>query len=328
MEHAITINSTPAALSINFEDLREAIEQDVAKYDVIVTADGVADAKKTASELNAKAKEIDTKRKAAIAEVSAPIKTADEQMKDLVEIYRNGRQKILDQIEKFEDETRRDVDKKLSDLRDDLWQGNNIEPEFRNAEYSDQVKISALTKTGNLTAAAKREVESRVRADKALQDQTERRCMDLENRSFRAGLKEPLTRDHVAHFLLADADEYEAGIDRILNAEVQRQERIETAERERQKRQDERAARTEPEPTPATAPAPGPAPATQQAAPEPPAPAPTGKIAWSVRCTFRLEVSDHISGDQIERELRRVLEQKAGITTLDSVQATPQAERE
>src|SRR6056297_2528474 len=156
MKNPISLQKTPAVLSVNFEEAREAIKQHVAKYNIVVTADTVGEAKKTATELNKQAKELDDRRKAAIAEVSAPIREADEQMKQLVTLYKDGRKKIIDQVERFEDETRAEAARKLEARREEVWDSLGVDDEFRAAEYRDLVRLTALTQAGNLAAGAKR----------------------------------------------------------------------------------------------------------------------------------------------------------------------------
>lgn len=380
----LAIESQPAVLTVNFEEVRAALEKRVAQYDIVVTADSVADAKKLATELNKQKNEIEAKRKAAVADVSAPIKAFDGQMKKLSGLFEEGRQKILVQVQRFEDETREAARSMLHELRAKLWESQDIAEEFRRAEYDDLVMVTAVTKAGNLAASAKNPLEQRVAADKALQDRTKMRLMALENRSYKAGLKAPLTRDHVEHFLFAEDADYESSIERILTTEVARQAQIEQQERdraERQRRWDEaaerrraeeeaeRKARAEQESeyrTPPREKCDGnhggppcadpecwndefeasdsghtPGGASGAAAPDhsnrppeapessgavqPPRPAPTGKYAWNVHCEFRIECSNRVTKEAIEEQLRKVME-KAGITTLRSVQAVRQKE--
>lgn len=353
----LAIESQPAVLTVNFEEVRAALEKRVAQYDIVVTADSVADAKKLATDLNKQKGEIEAKRKAAVAEVSAPIKGFDDQMKTLSGLFEEGRQKILVQVQRFEDESRETAKALLIELRTKLWDASNVDEEFRRAECEDLgEKLTALTKAGNLSSSATGPLEQRVAADKALQDRTKMRLMDLENRSYKAGLKAPLSRDHVEHFLFAEDDAYETSIERILTTEVARQEQIEQQERdraERQRRMDEAAERRRAEeeaerqakadqeakhraglgqdaardsgPIPRTTEeleqeAPPSGVRTEDPAPyhETPKPPADGKTAWRVTCTFDLQVSSRIQPSAIEAELRRVLKE-AGISTLTSV---------
>jgi hypothetical protein len=168
----LKIETRPASIDINFDEAKSMIEKEVAEYDVVVTEDSVGDAKQLATALNKRAGEIDRRLKDAIAEASAPMKTADGQRKELVAICKDGRQRILVQVEKFEDVKRQRARNLLDAFRSEYWTKLKIKDEFKSAEFDDLVKLSALTKKGNLTASASDELERRVYADKALQDQT------------------------------------------------------------------------------------------------------------------------------------------------------------
>lgn len=216
-------------------------------------------------------------------------------MKELAKLYEDGRKRITVQVERFEGETKQKALELLVELREELWEDQDIDLEFRNAKVDDLAKLNALTKTGKLSVSATGPLRERVAQDKTLQDRTRLRLMELENRSYKAGLKAPLTRDHVEHFLFFEDRDYEKNIERILTAEMARQDAIESQERERSRRQQEaeekeRLARAQDEQekrhSDALAPrndAPPAPPAPEEGAKKPQADQ-NGKIAWSVRC--------------------------------------------
>lgn len=243
MQELIKIDSAPARLAVNFDEIRAALAQELERYNVVVTADTVGDAKKLATELNKTATEIDRRRKEEVAAVSEPVRQFDEQMKELVTMCKEGRQTLLDQVKKFEDETRVRVRSLLILDRAELWESRGVDKEFRRAEIDDLVLLTNITTKGNLSAKARGELENRVATDKALQFRTRMRLLELENESFRAGLSAPLTRDHVAGFLFADEDEYRAELDRIMAAEKVREEEAQRRMRERLEREQAEAER-------------------------------------------------------------------------------------
>lgn len=361
MQELIRIDSAPARLAVNFDEIRAALAQELERYNVVVTADTVADAKKLATELNKTATEIDRRRKEEVAAVSEPVRQFDEQMKELVVMCKDGRQSLLDQVKKFEDETRETARSLLVIARAELWDGMGVEPEFQSAEFDDLILLTSVTAKGNLSAKARNELEKRAAADKAMQDRTRMRLLELENESFRAGLSAPLTRDHVAAFLFTDDGKYRAELDRIMAAEKWREEEAQRrmreklereqaeAERRRQaeeaRRQREEEAmrqRTTQQEAPAAAPQPEPvAEATKPAearpvqaapatAPRPsaaaavPPPAP-GRASVIVTAEFITQVPAGVSDEAIERELRKVMV-RAGITTLQSVKISRRSE--
>src|SRR5690625_3640791 len=224
MYQLITIDSAPAKLATNFDEVKKSLAAELAKYEgVVVTRDTVADAKKLATELNQTAKAIDDRRKEEVAAVSEPIKQFDAQMRELVEMCKDGRAQLLDQVKVFEDEVREQVHALLTEYLNGQWDDQEVEQEFRRATIDDLAILSNITKAGNLTSRAGNEVRARVQADRALQDRTHMRIAQLESVSYRAGLSVPLTRDHIAGILFADDEVYQAEVERIVNAEVERQ---------------------------------------------------------------------------------------------------------
>lgn len=328
----LKIDSAPARIGANFQEVQERLAAELEKYDVVVTADTLPDAKKLGTELNQLAKHIDDRRKAEVANVSAPIRQFDAQMKELVVMCKDGRQKLLSQIQRFEDETREKARVLLLEECQRQWDGASVEAEFRRAGIDDLVMVSALTKGGNLTAKAVREVESRVTDDKALQDRTHARLAQLESTSEWAGLSAPLTRDHVAGFLFADDTTYQAELKRIIDAEILREQ--EAQRRMRERIEQERREAAAPRETPAEplkepsfnepgATGPGQYHNQQESASEPPHREPVepepGKVRITVRATFHPEVPEGASNDQIKAALMRSME-KAGIRTLAGIE--------
>ena len=334
MHELIAVDSAPARLEANFSEVEKALKQHLAQFDTVVTADTVKEAKATATDINKLRQAIRSRVKEAVDAVSAPISEFRDRGKKLESHCEEARQTLLAQVQKFEDETRALAEKLLTHERWTLWAKHKVDDEFRRAEIDDLILLTSVTGTGKLTAKARGELDSRVLADARLQDQTERRLLALENASYKAGLSAPLNRNHVQHFLFADDETYGAELQRIINAELTRQEQAEQAIRDKLRREqeqeeatrraaEERKARQEAaqreaeKPKPEhTAPAeqeaeePNPAPEPE---PEPPKPAASGKVAVEVSCTFSLQVNEELPDAAIERELWRML-QKAGFT--------------
>jgi hypothetical protein len=81
--------------------------------------------------------------------------------------------------------------------------------------------------------------------DKGAENRTKMRLLELENQSYKAGLKAPLTRDHVATFLFATDEEYQQRLDAMLQSEVRRQEQAEAHLRAQMAQEQERNAQAE-----------------------------------------------------------------------------------
>src|SRR5690625_6971706 len=136
--YQLTIDSAPAKLALNFEEVKKRLAAELAKYEgVVVTRDTVADAKKLATELNQTAKAIDDRRKEEVAAVSEPIKQFDAQMHELVEMCKDGRAQLLDQVKVYVDEQREQVHTLLTEYLNGQWDDQEVEQEFRRATIDD-----------------------------------------------------------------------------------------------------------------------------------------------------------------------------------------------
>lgn len=352
MQDLIRIDYSPATIDANFDEVEAQLRDWLTRYDVIVSPDAVTDARKLRTDLREKIKELDQRIKDVLAEAGAPIKQADERRKQLVQLGRDVDAKIKEQIQRYDDEKRAKAEQLLSEHTAALWDDHGVRQEFQKTTYGDLVKPSALTKQEKLTKNAKTALHSRVREDKALQDRTDRRLAELAGKSYEAGLAAPLTRDHVEHFLFLTDDAYEHELQRIVDAEVDRQQKAEQRLREKQERERQQqaeterreaerqqrmedAARAEQQAPEATTPAP----ATTESYPgqhgdsaalhsESPAatPAADGKETWHVVMTFEIRVPAGTTLDQIKAEARwalpeRMLNTLANITAQQSQRA-------
>lgn len=327
IENQISVHTTPAIVKVNFDELKATLAAELKKYDVLVSADAIPEARKLMADLNKTRKAIADARKAEVAKASEPIRQFDEQMKQLEMMCAEGRAKLDQQVKNYEAEIAEQARVLLAGLRDQLWLAEEVADEFKSAEFDDLIKASSLTATGKLTKKAIDTLDERVKQDKASQTRTESRLLALENQSYKAGLAAPLTRDHVAAFLFAPDDVYSREVERIIKAEIQREEMAAAARKRAEQARSEAAiqaessypdeSRAEPEKSPEAAAQP-----LQQAeeAPEraPSPPMADGRIVYEVTATFKVPVKPGITEGQIRRQCVEVME-KAGITTLESV---------
>src|SRR3990167_10451396 len=333
-QELIVVRSKPAMLKVNFAELKKHLATELQKYDLVVTRDTVKGAKKVEIKLNKRAGEIDPRRKEEIALVSEPIKLFDASMKELESMAKNGRQKLLDQVKKFEDETRKLCEVLLQQFRSLQWVEQGVKHEHHRAEFDDLVLISNITGNGNLTQKVKDTLSMRVRDDRAIQDRVEMRLVMLENASLKAGLSASLSREHVAHFLMLDDANYETCLQRLLAVEVARQEQAEEAMRkklelerlkkEERERQDAPVAeKTAPTPSPVVPVEAKTTPAKPQEVPaakneDPPAYVPAGKKYFFITATFEVLAPEGVSAERVKAKLQEKLE-AAGITSLKSI---------
>lgn len=226
--------ATPVVISGNFDAVKQYVSTELQRYDVVVTADTLADCKKLATQLNKMASEIKARGKAITDEAAQPITLIKDQIAEIVQMCLSGREKLTAQVKTFEDETRKLCDQLLAACRAELWESTGVQPEFRRAQYSDLVILTNVTGKGALTAKAKQELQNRVNADKQLQDQTDKRLLMLENTCLKAGMIASLTRAHVESFLFADDAAYQQRLDAMIQSELDRQRATEQRLREQQ----------------------------------------------------------------------------------------------
>lgn len=238
---------TPAVLTGNFDQVRAHFVEQLQRYDLVVTVDTLADAKKLATELNKAATEVKARGKAVATEAAAPINTFNEKVKELAQLLLDARTKLTEQIKRFEDETRAKAQEVLQGYLHEQWQAKGVKPEFQFAKVDDLANLSTLTGTGKLSAKAKGAVDERIQADLNLQTQTEMRLLKLENESYRAGLKVALERRHVETFLFAPEDQYQTRLAQLLQAEVEREAKARAAHEAETKAAAERAQQAEAE---------------------------------------------------------------------------------
>lgn len=226
--------ATPVVISGNFDAVKQYVSDELQRYDVVVTADTLADCKKLATQLNKMASEIKARGKAITDEAAQPITLIKDQIAEIVNMCQAGREKLTAQVKTFEDETRKLCDQLLAACRAELWESTGVMQEFRRAQYSDLVILTNVTGKGALTTKAKQEVQNRVNTDKQLQDQTEKRLLMLENVCLKAGMIAALTRAHVETFLFADDATYQQRLDAMIESELERQRATEQRLREQQ----------------------------------------------------------------------------------------------
>ena len=243
----IRVESTPAIIDFNYEETRAWLETELQKYDVVVTLDTLPDCKKLATELNKRAADISKRRREAVEEVSGPIRAFEDQAKSLEKMCKDGRHKLLDQAQVFEDETRAIALVALKEAVAAMWEEQQVTVEFRWAAVTDMAKLNTLTKSGKLSSSAKSELVIRVNADRNLQQNTELRLQKLENESYRAGLAAPLTRAHVETFLFVSDEDYGQRLQAIIESELNREKVADERSRKRfedeQRRKEEQARR-------------------------------------------------------------------------------------
>lgn len=237
----VQVKFTPAVIEVNFDELKSALEKQVTEQAAtVVTVDNLQSAKKLAADMNKTAGLIKATRIEYAKKAGAQISDFETSMKSLEAIVIDGRAKITEQTTRFEDETKAAALAALQAYLVEQGTAKGIRPQFQRATVEDLANLSTLTGTGKLASKPKAEVDARVAADLALQQQTDMRLVMLENESLKAGLAAPLTQNHVELFLYEPDDIYKMRLAHLFEAELQREAKARDAADLRAKQESER----------------------------------------------------------------------------------------
>jgi len=312
----LVVTSKPLVLTANFDVVEKHLKSELKKYDVVVTEDTLKDCKKLSTELNAIANNINAKRKEEVALISVPIKAFDEKIKSLVTLCQDGREKLTKQIKVFEDKTKADIKIMLLNYLHEKYDASQVESEYRTSTIDDLVILGNRTATGKLAGKATSAIDMRVMENINTQNMVATRLLKLENASYKAGLKAPLERIHIAAFLMADDEVYDKNLESLLKSEVNRQEVAEEKTRAEVKK--ETPVTTNPAANPDIVPEAiadmmnevdeNKEPAITQQPPE-------GKTLHVIQARFEVMALPNVKPEQIVNKLKEVMEE-AGITSL------------
>ena len=232
---SIEVTYIPPQTTANIDAVEAELKENLANHTgLVVTPDNEKDMRKVRAEIN--------KSKGSVAQVRKQIERQHKEAIAPLISRLKGLEALHDKpIGEMDAQLNFYVGKRLDtaltllgELLIKLCDEHKLPNEWRDVDYSDLVKAGSLTPTENLTGAAKKELEKRVLAKVAAYQTIERRLLELELESHRAGLSAPLTREHVAHFLHSDDDTYADSLSKLLAVEREREERIQKARSEEQ----------------------------------------------------------------------------------------------
>jgi hypothetical protein len=242
----VQVKFTPAVIEVNFDDLKTALTAQVEEQsNTVVTADNLVACKKLMADMNKtggaiKAARIDYAKKAGVN-----IAAFEVAMKELEAISAAGVAKIKEQAARFEAENLKTIEILLGETLGREWDALNVSAEYRKARINDLVLHGSITSTGKLTGKVANDIKSRALDDKGAENAVKLRLSELENLSYRAGLKAPLTRAHVEVFLFVPEAEYQQRLQVMLQSEIQRQEQAEAQLRQQMVLEQQRNAQAE-----------------------------------------------------------------------------------
>lgn len=220
----VVVNFTPAVISVNIDELKTTlIAQVTEQSNTVVTVDNLQESKKLMADMNKTKGAISSARIKYAKEAGINITSFEASMKELESICADGVAKIKEQTTRFEDEARAKALEVLKAYLVEQGTAKGIKPQFQCATVDDLVSLGTLTGTGKLSAKSKSEVDARVAADLAMQQQTEMRLLKLELESHNAGLAAPLTQNHVELFLYEPENVYQMRLAHLFEAELKRE---------------------------------------------------------------------------------------------------------
>lgn len=308
--------NVPAVIEADFDGFMVQLKKEMERYDVVVTEDTLAEAKQMATELNKSSTLIKRIGKDAYDKAIGPANKFKEQYSAVSDTVQEYRTKLLDQIKVFEDERLKMAREKLADRLSSEREAAGIEREFYKGSIEPLVKLGALTKTDNLTAASVNAIKSMVSAEKANQDRRKIRLLELENKCFRAGLDAPLSYRHVSTIIDDPNDEsYQKNLDDLIEAELERQKEILAAQTRKNARQEEMQAVVQ-ENTPA---------AKETSEAQNSGGSCDTRPTWKpgdpleVRVTFTIRPTKEVTDDQVKAQFDKMMQQ-AGVSSAYTVE--------
>lgn len=236
----VVINSTPAKVEFNIEELRANVRKMLEPYDIVVTVDTVKGAKELMADLNKKSKSIKDVFKTAAKQATAQVDEQGQQVAALAQEIVESRDKLKSQVERFDSDRKAKAYQKLVATQKELWESEGVQDEFRRSDVAKLVTLTCLTAKDALTSGTMTKLKDLIAGDKNLQTQTEHRLLMLENESYKAGLKAVLERSHVEAFLFADQDTYQQRLSAMLESELRRQDATEQAARQQYEQEQSR----------------------------------------------------------------------------------------
>lgn len=136
-------------IDVNFDEMTAIAEKIVKEYtSVAITADNYKAAKADAKKIAGYANDLEAARKEIKKALEAPIKDFDAQCKDVKKILDDGKAKILEQTDAFDEKRRKEKEEKAKSFIDDAIKRYSLSP-----KYAAQLDIKA--EYLNLSASAK-----------------------------------------------------------------------------------------------------------------------------------------------------------------------------
>ena len=170
----LIVETTVPVVAGNFDIIKADLKKTLESYNLILTGETVKDGKTAAAQLNKMKQAIKLKEKAALEQIMGPVEGFRDQVKELVAIVDDTRDKITAQVKAYEEKTKEEIREQLKAYRAKRLDSEGLREPFRTIEIEDLVLLGNQTKSGNLTGKVMETINGRVAENKAVQMEEDR----------------------------------------------------------------------------------------------------------------------------------------------------------
>ena len=181
----------------SFDVVKEQLEEYMKKYKVVISEEDVKESKKDAADLNKLKKSLKEKEKEIVKVYEQPILDFKEKIKELESIINDTREFLVSQVKKYEDEKKEEIREIIAKYISDLYSLNNIPEEYRTIDANKYVKLSAVTKSGNVAKSAATEINNDISTIllKIQTDEIERLKKEAEMKELKQQIREEVKEE-------------------------------------------------------------------------------------------------------------------------------------
>jgi len=147
-------------LKTNMAELKNEIEADVKKYDVIVTEASVKDTKKVMADINKMKKEFKITCKEFLDAITKPIAEFKEAQKEIEALYDDGRSKLDVQVKRFEQGILDNAKDLLTEYTAEICKEKKLNPAL--IQFDDLILLGTVAASGKLSSGARDKIDQRV----------------------------------------------------------------------------------------------------------------------------------------------------------------------
>lgn len=218
----LKVIGTLPRVDVNFTEIEKQLKEELKQFDLIVDLDSVKTAKTMATQINKMKEKINRIRIDEVKRLSVPISEFEKKAKSLAFMCTESRQKLLTQIEVFDEAQKVECKKRLDKELIATYSKYGVNEEFQVVIVNDLIVISNLTKSG-LAKKAITAIDDRVLEAKQFQEKINTRLLTLGTICYECGLSVPLTRENIDHFLKeGDDDVYLKKLVSLIQNEISR----------------------------------------------------------------------------------------------------------